>query len=197
MKKKEIQEKIEEGYLRVIVIFELVGKPKQHIEQTIKAYVENVKSQEDIMCIREEFEEANEMEDGVFSTLAEIELLIPSLEKLTWLCINFTPASIELMEPQTITWEQQQITHWMNDLLSRLHEIGMVQKNLHGQHQILVKNFNAMTRNAILLSLQTTNDLEGVAKKIGMDQKHTKKFLEALEQEKKVREEKGKYYLSS
>lgn len=197
MKSKEIQEHVEEGYLRAIVIFELVGKPKQHIEQTIKAYIENVKTQEGIICLREEFDETQELEKDVFSTVSEVEILVQNMEKLTWLCLNFTPASVEIVEPQQKTLEQQEITHWLNDLLARLHEIGMIQKNLQGQHQVLVKNFNAMTRNAILLALQQTKDIEGIAKQIGMDGEHTKKFLDALIQEGKAREEQGKYYLRS
>ena len=195
MNKKEIRAHIEEGYLRVIVIFELVGKPKSHIEQTIKAYVENVTSQEDVFLLKDEYEEATELEEGVFSTVAELELLVKNMERLTWLCMNFTPASIEIIEPDTKTFEQKEIGHWLNDLLSRLHEIGMVQKNLQGQHHVLVKNFNAMTRNAILLALQHTKDVAVLAKQIGMDVEHTKKFLEALIKEGKVREEKGSYHL--
>lgn len=195
MKNKEIKAKIDEGYLRAIVIFELVGKPKSHIEETLKAYVEKVASQDEIDVLKEEFENASELEEGVFSAVAEIEILLPTLEKLTWLCLNFTPASVEIMAPEKKTLEQQEITHWLNDLLARLHEIGMIQKNLHGQHHVLVKNFNAMTRNAILLALANNKEIEAVSKKIGMSPEHTKKFLDALIKEGKVKEEKGTYHL--
>jgi hypothetical protein len=195
MNKKEIRAHIEEGYVRVAVIFELVGKPKSHIEQTLKAYVEKVASQEDITLLKEEYEDTNELEEGVFSVIAELELLVKDMEKLTWLCLNFTPASVEVLEPDSKTLQQQELTHWLNDLLARLHEIGMVQKNLQGQHHVLVKNFNAMTRNALLLALQHTKEVSVLAKQIGMDVEHTKKFLEALIKEGKVREEKGNYHL--
>lgn len=195
MKTKEIKKFLEEGYLRVNVIFEIVGKPKTHIEETIKAYIENIKQDENIHFIKEEFEPAEEVEEGIFSTVAETELLVPNIEKLNWLCINFTPASVEILEPDKKEITQKEIGDWLNDLLSRLHEIGMVQKNLKGQYDIMIKNFNAMTRNAIILSLKETNDIETIAKKIGMPQEHTKKFLEALIKEDKVREEKNNYFL--
>jgi hypothetical protein len=195
MKTKEIKKLIDEGYLRTNVIFEIVGKPKEHIENTLKAYIENIKQEEKIHTIKEEYEEADEMEEGIFSTVAEIEMLLPNIEKLTWLCINFSPASVEILEPDSKTISQKEMGDWLNDLLSRLHEIGMVQKNLKGQYDILVKNFNSMTRNAIVLSLKDTNEMDTIAKKIGMPKEHTEKFLEALIKEEKVRKEKNKYFL--
>ena len=195
MKTKDIKKLTDEGYLRANIIFEIVGKPKKHIEDTIKAYIENIQQDEHIHTLKEEFEEAEELEEGVFSTVAEIEMLLPSIEKLNWLCINFSPASIEILEPSTKTVTQKEIGDWMNDLLSRLHEIGMVQKNLKGQYEVMVRNFNAMTRNAIILSLKETNEIEAIAKKIGMPKEHTEKFIEALIKEQKVRKEKNKYFL--
>jgi len=195
MNSKEIKELTNKGYLRTNVIFEIAGKPKKHIEDTLKAYVENIKQDEEIHTIREEYEDAEELEDGVFSTVAEIEMLLPSIEKLNWLCINFSPASVEILEPESKRVSQKEIGDWMNDLLSRLHEIGMVQKNLKGQYDVLVRNFNAMTRNAIVLSLKETNEIDAIAKKIGMPKEHTSKFLDALIKEEKVRKDKNKYYL--
>lgn len=195
MKSKEIKKFIDEGYLRVNVIFEIVGKPKEHIEKTIKVYIENIKQDENIHFINEEYEEAEELEEGIFSTVAETEILVSSIEKLNWLCVNFSPASVEILEPDKKTMNQKEIGDWLNDLLSRLHEIGMVQKNLKGQYDVLVKNFNAMTRNAIILSLKDTNDIDIIAKKIGMQKEHTEKFLEALIKEEKVKKEKNKYFL--
>lgn len=195
MDSKEIKKFIDKGYLRVNVMFEIAGKPKKHIEDTLKAYIENIKQDELIHIIKEEYEDAEEIEDGIFSTVSEIEMLLPSIEKLNWLCINFSPASVEIIEPENKRVSQKEIGDWMNDLLSRLHEIGMVQKNLKGQYDMLVRNFNAMTRNAIVLALKETNEIEAIAKKIGMPKEHTIQFLDALIKEEKVRKDKNKYYL--
>ena len=195
MKSKEIKEFVEKGYLRANIIFEIIGKPKTHIEDTMKAYIENIKQDTELKIIKEEFENAEEVEEGLFGVVAEIEILFPSIEKLNWLCINFTPASVEIIEPDKKTVSQKEIGDWTNDLLSRLHEIGMIQKTTSKQYDTLVKNFNAMTRNAIILSLPESNDLETISKKIGMQKEHTEQFLEALIKENKVKKEKNKYYL--
>ncbi len=198
MKDKEIKKHIEEGHLRIRVIFEIMGKPKEHVENTLKAYVENIKTKEtDIHVLEEDFEPAEEVEEGLFSTVAEVEMLVPDIEKLSWIAINFSPASIELIEPDKIVMEQKQVSHWITDMLARLHEVGMIQKTVTGQNQALIKNFNAMTRNAILLCLQNGGkDVEFLSKKIGMPAEHTEKFLDALTQEKKIKKEKNQYHLA-
>ncbi len=195
MNSKEIKEYLGKKYLHIRVMFEVVGRPKEHVQKTMSAYIENLKKDTELIFVSEEFDDAEEMEEGVFGAIAEIELLLQNTEKLTWLCVNFTPASLEILEPAQITIEQKEMTNWYNDLLSRLHEIGVGQKTLTSQHQGLIRNFNAMTRNAILLVLKESSELEQISKRIGMASEHTEKFLEALIEEKKVKKDKNKYHL--
>lgn len=195
MKDKEIKEFIEKGYLKINVIFEVVGNPKNHVEDSLKAYIANIKTQEGIVVLREDYDDVQEVNEGVFSIVAESEMLVKDFEKLTWLCINFTPASIEIIEPDELKIEQKSITHWLNDLLSSLHEIGIVHKKLASEYQGVLRNFNAMTRNAILLVLKEPSDIKTISEKVGMIEEHTEKFLEALITEKKITKEKNIYHL--
>lgn len=195
MNQKEIKSYIEKEYLLCRVMFEVVGRPKEHVQTTIKKYVEKIKEDKEIIFVSDDYDDAEEVEDGVFGAIAEVELLTPTAEKLTWLCINFSPASIEILEPAKITIEQKELTNWYNDLLSRLHELGVAQKTLTSQQQGLVRNFNAMTRNAILLVLKEPAEIETIAKRIGMNLEHTETFLEALIKEKKIKKEKNKYHV--
>ncbi|MCF7798688.1 hypothetical protein K9M74_02190 [Candidatus Woesearchaeota archaeon] len=197
MNSKEIKKYIDDNYLYVRVMFEVVGRPKEHVQTTVKSFVEKIKQDEELVFVSEDYDEAEEVEDGVFGAIAETELLVPNAEKLTWLCINFTPASLEILEPSQITIEQKELTNWYNDLLSRLHEIGVNHKALGSQYQGLVRNFNAMTRNAILLVLKESAELEQIAKRIGMTSEHTEQFLEALIKEKKIKKDKNKYQVIS
>lgn len=196
MKSKEIKQHIEAGFLHTDVIFEIIGQPKEHVKNTMKAYIENIKQEPGIIIDEEEYEPVDEVEKGIFSTVAEVKMLIESFEKLTWLCINFSPASIEILAPDNKEISQKELTHWLNDFLSKMHEIGVVQKTVQSQNQGLIRNFNAMTRNAIILALGEPKTLEEISKKIGMGKEHAEKFLEALIKENKVNKEKNKYFLT-
>ena len=201
MKSNEIKKLLEEGYLKIRVIFEIIGRPKEHIEQTIKAYIENIKTKEtDIHVLSEDYEPAEELEgedkEGLFGVMAEVEMLVPNIQKLTWLVINFSPASVEVLEPSELTLDQRTIGEWITDMLAKLHEIGMFQKSIASQNEGLIRNFNAMTRNAIILCLQDSEkDINYISKKIGMNNEHTEKFLNALVKEGKIKKEKNNYYL--
>ena len=202
MKNNEIKKLIEEGYLRIRVIFEVIGRPKEHVEQTLKAYIENIKTkEEDIHVLNEDYEPAEELEGeeqkGLFGTMVEVEMLVPNIEKLTWLGINFSPASVEILEPSEIKLNQKEIGNWITDMLARLHEIGMFQKSMSSQNEGLVRNFNAMTRNAIILCLQDSEkDINFISKKIGMTSEHAEKFIEALIKEKKIKKQNNQYFLA-
>ena len=49
----QIKEQLSEGWLRVLITFELVGKPREHIEATIKSYLANIKQDKRIKAIKE------------------------------------------------------------------------------------------------------------------------------------------------
>lgn len=195
MTKINVKKLIEEGQIRISVIFEVIGQPKEHIEKTLKAYIETIKTDKEIQFLTEEYEPAEEVDKNVFSAIAETELLVKNLEKITWLAMNFSPASIEIIEPAEFKIPQKDITNWLNDLLSKLHEIGAMRKSDQGQLEGLIRNFNSMTRNAIILSLREARTVDQIGKKIGMNKEHTEKFLEALIKEKRIRKEKNNYYL--
>lgn len=184
-----------EQKLVVRTIFEVIGRPKDHVEKSIKAYIEHIKTDEDITIKSEDHEPAEEIEEGTFSAISEVELEVNNIEKLTWLCMNFSPASVEVINPPALSLEDKDITHWLNDLLSKLHEIGVQHKSLTSQNEGLIRNFNAMTRNAIILSLQEPRDKASISQKIGLAEEFTEKFLEALIKEKKVKKDKNKYML--
>ena len=193
MKNKEIKEYLEKGFIKISTIFEIIGHPKKHVEDTMKAYIANIKTDDGIKVISEEYEDAEEIEKDLFSIVADVSMLIKNFEKLTWLAINFSPASIEIMEPDKVNVTQRELNHYLNDLLSKMHEIGIVQKQVTSQNQGLIRNFNAMTRNAILLVLKEPADIATIGKKIGMGEKHTTEFVEALIKEKKIVKDKNKY----
>lgn len=193
MTKIDISQKMDQGWIRLNGIFQIIGQPKKHVEDTIKTYVQTIKTTEGIEIINEDYETAEEVEEGTFSAIVEVDMIVHGFEKLNWLCMSFTPASIEIIEPKTITLTDKEGTHWANDLLAKLHELGILQKSAKTLQEGLVRNFNAMTRNAILLCLTEPRTIEEITKKIGMTQEHTNMFLEALIKEKKIVEEKGKY----
>ncbi|MBR9693264.1 hypothetical protein GOV07_05055 [Candidatus Woesearchaeota archaeon] len=192
----QIKEQLSEGWLRVLITFELVGKPREHIEATIKSYLANIKQDKRIKAIKEEFAEAIEMDDGLFSTFCEFETMVENMEVLTWLAVNFMPASIEILSPDKLTLDSRVIVNWVNDLLAKLHEVSNVLREERAVNAHVTKGMNALIKNSILAALKTGEltpaDLEKI---VGIQAAQLVPFLENLLEKGTIIQKNKKYSL--
>ena len=190
----DISERIEEGAIRVIVTFEIVGKPKTHVETALKQYMENIKQDGRITLLAEEYAEALEQEDGIFSTFCEAEMLINNIDVLPWIAINFSPASIEILEPAEKKLTAPQLNSWLNDLVSKMHELGMQHRDVIHKNQALNASMNALIKNALISATELEERTpEQLQKIIGIHKDQLKPFLENLVEKGRLTEKKGKY----
>ena len=146
MEKLEIKSWIDLGYLHTRIIFEIVGKPKEHIEETIKKYVETITKSTTIKMISKEIAEAKEQEiptetggeekEKIWSTFAEIEFLIKGVSNLVGFCFDYMPASVEILGPDKIIFNHHTITDFINDLQAKLHKMDAVLKNQNNEKTI-------------------------------------------------------------
>lgn len=191
----EIYEKLERGAVRTIITLEVVGKPKKYVEDSLKQYVENLKKDARITFIKEHFEEAVE-EDKMWSAFSEIEVVVNELSTLVWICINFSPASIEIVEPGEKTLSAAEITAWINDLLSKLHEVSAVHREILQKNAKLNESLNALIKNAIVTSLESRAlTAQDIAKKVGIHHKQLEPFFTNLVENKRIKYEGDKYSL--
>lgn len=192
MDRKELKKKIEEGWVRSHVTFELVGNPRAYVEKTIRDYVAVIKKDPQILFLKTEFGEPEENQ-GLFSTYAETELLVRGLEKFTELCFNYMPASIEILDPAEMALTQKDFTLWMNDLLAKLHEASAAAQKTNASNKMLQKNINALLYNAVLLACSSELTGDEVARKLGLPLNSVEPFLKKLLEEKKILKKNSKY----
>jgi hypothetical protein len=193
MDEKELQKKIKNGAVLAQVTFELIGNPKEYVENAVKSYVNNIRNDSQIKIISEEFGEAEQLEGGLWSTYADTEMLFDDLDKLNWLCINFMPASIEIIAPEELRFSDKDLTNWFNDLLSKLHEISASVRQTTTQDQLVVKTMNALIQNAIILTSEHYHKPEEISHKTGIAKEQLQPFFDALIKQGKL-EKKGESY---
>ncbi len=197
MKDSEIRQKLQKGWVHAIVTFEVAGKPKEHVEKSLDEYVKNLKKDERIIFLDEEREEAIEHEDGIFSAFSEAELLVDKLETFTWLCMNFSPSSIEILEPDNMDVTSRDLTNWLNDLLSKIHEVAQELRGTKGSQKHMVVAMNQLIKNSIRLTLeQTPKTEEEISKSTGILGEQLKEFLTYLVEKGEVVEVDGKYQIA-
>jgi hypothetical protein len=190
-------------------IVEVVGKPKEYVEKTIQTVIDTATEIKGLKIEDKKVEPTKSLKDKdlegtekkiqektgeLFSTFAEIEFRADNLDVVASFCFDFLPSSLEILEPEEIKVDLQDISKIMNDVLSRIHSADHVVKTLKFQNSALQKNASLLLRNMIMVSLKSKEkDLENLSKATGIPPEQLKPFVEGLVQEGFIIEESGIY----
>ena len=133
--------KSEKQHIRCRTIIEVLGKPKEHVKKTIKDYVEKIKQDPDLIILKEDFANTKQ-QDKLWSTFAELEMVIKGIPRLIGFCFDYMPSSLEIIKPDELTLNNRVIANFLNDLQARLHSMDMIIKQLKNENLFLRKNMN-------------------------------------------------------
>ena len=186
----------DKNYIRCRVILEMLGKPKEHIEKTLKDYVEKIKQDQSWMVIKDDFAEPKQQET-MWSSFVELEIVFKDIKKLLPFCFDYMPSSVEIIKPKDILILNHELSDFLNDLQAKLHNVDMIAKKLRAANTVLKKNLNTALKNVILLSLSVkkTLNLEGLSKFSGIKKEELNPFLEQLTKEGRLIKEDNGYIL--
>ena len=194
MKEKEIMEKVEEGHILAKAIIEVLGRPEEHVEETMKLVIDKTKKLENVELIKKKIHEIKEQEGGLFSTFTEIEILTKNINTLFSFCLDFMPSSIDILEPVQHEIEVGDLNALLNDFLATLHKIDMLTKNFKMENELLKKNVRTLVTNLIVISLkQKAKTGAQLAKHIGLGADKIDIFLTDLEKNNLVKKKDSKY----
>ncbi len=192
-----VKEHVEKGYIFTRIVLEVMGKPKEHIEQALKGYIEKISKSDDFIMIEQQISETKQIKDSeLFNIFAEMEILVKGFSKLADFCFNYMPASIEILEPSRIMVDANSMTNLFNDFQEKLHKADFLTKTTTQQNQIIMKNLNGMIRNALIILLKDGGkSLNEISKLIGLKPEDTIKYLEKMIEDKKMKKIGEKYFL--
>ncbi|MBR9700204.1 hypothetical protein GOV09_07135 [Candidatus Woesearchaeota archaeon] len=186
----------EKAHIRVRAILDIVGKPKEFVEKKLKEYIDHIKEDVNLMVMDEKISPAIE-QDNYFSAIAELEVVIKGVQNLVGFCIDYMPASIDIIKPDTITFAQRDFTGFVNDMLGKLHNVDMAAKQSGSENELLKKNMTSVIRNNILVLLKfKINTIDGMCKATGIPEDELKRFLELLKKEGRIVEKEEGYDLA-
>ncbi len=185
----------EETHIRSKIIIEILGKPKEHVEKTLRMYVDKIKEDSDLIVLNSEFADAQEKGD-LWATFVELELVIKGVPKLIAFCFDYMPSSVEILKPEEFNMKKSTVEDLLNDLQARLHNVDMIIKQQKNENEFLKKNLNKSAGNAILIALaQGSLDKEKLSKVTGIASKELGIFLDNLIKENKISKENELYSL--
>jgi hypothetical protein len=195
MNEKEIKRKISEGMVRCRVIVEIAGSPKQHVKKTLSLVVENMKKDEDLTVLKEEFFTPKKTKE-FYHAFAELEVLFSKPTAMLVFCIDYAPSSVEIMEPESMTLAARDWSGLLNDFLAVLHRTAEQVRKVNTENKILNNNARNLLRNLIYVSLKENGrTLEELATSVAVPAKQLEPFLDLMLKEGKLKKEKNFYRL--
>jgi len=179
----------------VNAIIEMLGGPKEYIEQVLKDYIE--KRKKDGLNVRAEIYHEGVSRDTLFTTFAELEIHFNNTEELLEFCFESMPSSIEIIQPENLNFTNIQLTDFLNDLQAKIHQNDMLVKNYRAQNHVLDKNATNVFRNFLLFIIKKgITNVEEMSKHVGLKAEELTPFLDNLVEENKIKKE-GEQYVHS
>ena len=141
MDEKGIRERLERNYLHCRLILEVLGKPREHVEESLKKYLEAIKKGAGEDFLRAKVVEAKKTEENIqngveyYSSFAELEILFKDIQELAIFCFDYMPSSVEIIKPDNLTLRNVDMSNIMNDLQARSHQVDSVVKGLKSENE--------------------------------------------------------------
>lgn len=185
----------EHAHIRCRIIIEVLGKPKEHVEDALKQYIEHIKEDSELVILNEDYSELKE-QGKLWSKFVELDLIIKGTKKLISFCFEYMPSSIEVVKPEHLTLTNPELSSFLNDLQARLHNVDMIVKQLKAENDFMKHNMNAILHNAVMICLKVSKlTIEQLSQITGVEQKELEIFIEKLIKENKIKKENDLYLL--
>ena len=187
-----------EGEITFRAVIEVLGKPQEHVESSLKDYVNKLKEDENYTVIREEFAEAKKQDDQeLWAVFAELEIKTSDVEKIISFCFEYMPSVLEVLTPKSLILEGEKITTFLNELQAKLHQVDMVAKQLKIENDHLGRNMGFLLKNYVTVILSKTNlNAEQLSKLTGVQKDALEDFLDQLIDEGRIDMKEGIYFTS-
>ncbi len=107
--------------LTAILIIEVLGKPADYIKKALQDILEKLRTEKDVTLTHNLIHEPKELENGVFTTFAEIELET-NLASLLNIVFSYMPSHIEVISPENLNLKNTALNSFLNEATRKLHQ---------------------------------------------------------------------------
>lgn len=116
--------------IKVNIILEILGRPKEHIKEALTTLVTRLGSEKGVRLVDKNIHEPTEVKDSkdLYTTFAEVSLELDSLGLLLGILLAYMPAHIEIAEPENINLTNYELNDLSNDIIRRMHDYDAIVK---------------------------------------------------------------------
>lgn len=174
--------------VKIRTIIEILGRPEEHIINTMKLMIAKLKGEEGISVLKEFISDA-EKQDDLFSIFSELELELDSYERLISFTFGYMPSVIEILDPEHLALSNRELTNFMTDIQGRIHTIDGKLKMANQENVNLSRTVVMLAKNSIICALRLKQDgmnKQIISKVTGIVEQDLDQFLEMLLKEEKI-----------
>lgn len=131
----------EQQKLKTNFIFEILGRPKEHIVSSLGQLIDKLGEIKGVKVLNKKIHEPNPVEDenvkDMFATFGEAELELDGLEQVFLVTLNMLPSNIEILEPAELRLRNFDLSNLLTELAIKIHRYDEIAKALTHENHIL------------------------------------------------------------
>lgn len=130
------------------IMIEAIGKPPEHITQTLKDIIEQIEKEDGVKVIDKRINEPAPMKerDDFYTNFAEVEIEVEEIVHLAVLLIKYMPSHVEIISPELIVLTNDGWNDILNELLRKLHGYDEVARVIEMEKGILENKLRAVLK---------------------------------------------------
>lgn len=178
-------------------VVEVLGKPKEHVDSSLKGYLQKLKENSHYQVVKEELAELKKHEESeLWMAFAELEIRTSGVAEIIDFCFDYMPSLIEIIEPEELQLDSLAVSSFLNDMQAKLHGVDMLAKQMKMENQLTNQSLAKLLFNFIVILLRDHNlSSEQLGKLTGMNIDVLEDYLDKMIDEGKVDLKEGIYFL--
>ena len=135
--------------IRALFIFEMLGKPPEHIKNSMEKMIDELAKQKGLEIVKREIHEPkivdnknDDKENSLYSTFAEVEITTNDLKLIIAIVLNMLPSHVEILEPSDFIIKNFDLSSLMTELTLKMHKYDEIAKVLILERNNLLRRLN-------------------------------------------------------
>ena len=177
-------------------ILDILGAPKEYVKQKLEEHVQKLK-EDKLDIIHHEIAEPKE-QDKLFTSFAELEIKFKHPQELLDFCFDSMPSSVEIVEPEEMTVNMQDLSAFLNDFQSKMHHTDSMLRTLELEKKNIDINALNVFNNFIKFALEQRNHTaEELSRVMGVKPEQLAPFIKHAESKGRIKKEGDKWTLNT
>jgi hypothetical protein len=137
-----------ERKIRALFIFEILGKPPEHIKETMGELIDKLGELPGIEIDKKEIHEPKPFKEkdakDLFTTFSEVEILSDNIENIIAVMFHAMPSHVEIIEPEELILKNFNISSMLTSLITKLHRYDEIAKAIVLERNVLANRLKEM-----------------------------------------------------